>query len=100
MQDIPLPGPETPSPFNRPDHCPRCDALATSWVFIGGRMFLCANCHAELEREGEPANLTPRDALRSWRRQAMGEQFVVWVMQGVADPPSQPRSTGAGPPGR
>jgi uncharacterized protein (DUF488 family) len=25
MQDIAPTGPETPSPYNRPDHCPRCD---------------------------------------------------------------------------
>ena len=39
--------------------CPRCDALATSWVYVGGKMFLCADCHAELEREGEPVNIRP-----------------------------------------
>jgi hypothetical protein len=59
MQDITPAGSEIPSPFNRPDRSPRCDALATSWVFIGGRMFLCADCYAELKRDREPANLRP-----------------------------------------
>ena len=45
--------------FQPPHQCPRCDALATSWVYVGGKMFLCADCHAELEREGEPVNIRP-----------------------------------------
>ena len=59
MQDIGPSGPETPSPFNRPDRYPRCDALATSWVYIGGRMFLSSDCHAELTRDRQALNLTP-----------------------------------------
>jgi hypothetical protein len=59
MQDITPAGPEIQSPFNRPDRCPRCDALADRWVYIGRRMFLCADCHAELTLGAEPINLTP-----------------------------------------
>jgi hypothetical protein len=59
MQDI-RPGElEIPSPYNRPDHCPRCGALADCWVCVGGRMFLCAACYAELKRDSEPANFRP-----------------------------------------
>jgi hypothetical protein len=57
MEDKLFVSPETPSPFNRPDRCPRCDTLATSWVYVGGRMSLCSDCHAELNQTGEPANL-------------------------------------------
>ena len=59
MQDIRPPDAEIASPFNRPDRCPRCDALADCWVYEGGKMFLCADCHAELTQTGEPANLRP-----------------------------------------
>jgi hypothetical protein len=59
MQDITPADPETPSPFNRPDRCPRCAALAISWVYVGGTMFLCADCYQELTQIGEPANLRP-----------------------------------------
>jgi hypothetical protein len=59
MQDIRPGEPETPSPFNRPDHCPRCGTLADRWVYVGGTMFLCADCYAELKRDSEPANFRP-----------------------------------------
>jgi hypothetical protein len=51
--------PEAPSPVNRPDHCPRCHAEVDCWVYVGGKMFLRADCHAQLNRGGEPANLRP-----------------------------------------
>ena len=41
------------------DRCPRCNALATSWVFIGKGMFFCSACHAESTGEADPANLRP-----------------------------------------
>jgi hypothetical protein len=56
MQDISPGDPETPSPFNRSDRCPRCDALAMSWVYVGGTMFLCGECYAELSGDGESVN--------------------------------------------
>jgi hypothetical protein len=59
MQDIAPAGSEIVSPFNRPDRCPRCDALAISWVYVGGKMFLCADCYQEVTQTSEPANLRP-----------------------------------------
>jgi hypothetical protein len=40
-----------------------------SWVYVGGTMFLCADCYAELKRDSEPANLRPEalEALRDER---------------------------------
>jgi hypothetical protein len=68
MHDIRPGEPEIPSPFQRPDHCPRCQALADCWVYVGSRMFLCADCYAELMQTGEPANLRP-ETLETLRRE-------------------------------
>jgi hypothetical protein len=57
MKDIPFASPETPSPLRRPDLCPRCNALADRWVYVGGKMFLCTDCHAELSQTSEPVNV-------------------------------------------
>jgi hypothetical protein len=37
MRDIEPADPEMARPFDRPDRCPRCDDLAASWVYVGGR---------------------------------------------------------------
>jgi hypothetical protein len=59
MQDFSPARLEPPSPFDRPDHYLRCDALATRWVYGSGRMFLCGERSAELLRDGEPVTPNP-----------------------------------------
>jgi hypothetical protein len=41
---------------------------AICWVYVGGRLFLCADCYADLMQPDEPANLRP-EALETLRHE-------------------------------